>query len=327
MTCYRPNKAVFFAAGGSPLIVYPDRVVDGARQWPSHNFLLHHYSAHRRARGLPIKLGTLPCGVCFGCRSDNARGWALRMMHESRYHESTCFVTLTYNDDHLPEYGDLRYEDLTKFWKDCRHVFQSPGQPFKYFVCGEYGDKSLRPHYHFAGFSFQIPDLRFFKKHNGNPYFISDTMTDVWGKGHVIIGDLSTQSAAYIARYVNKKMHGGNIRDLPDTAINARTGEVGQYTIERAFQSKGLGFSFYQQYKDDIWDKDGCLYNNKYMVKPPRYYFKMLEAEDPDRAEEIRLARLKERPQRSLDFARDKELLYTHQAKKLEYSALLKRSL
>lgn len=326
MTCYRPQPAALYrkplSEGGGfyqPQIIYPVSVdANGARNFS--------YSTHRYL-DLPFDSHTnLPCGVCFGCRIDNARNWSLRMMHEARYSTSSFFVTLTYDPDHLPLYGDLNYYHLSKFWKDSRHIFQEKGRSFRYFACGEYGDKTLRPHYHFAGFDWKIDDLKFFKKTATGNYFLSDRLRSVWGRGHVIVAPLEYQSAAYIARYVTKKMHGGNVRYLPDESADPETGEIFPYTIQRSFQSKGLGLKWYNDHFDEVWNLDGCLYNNSYMILPPRYYFKQLEKSDPDRAARIKENRNSDHPYMMIDTKRDSELLYQMEARRLQMS-VLKREL
>lgn len=323
MTCYRPQRAlqVFNSRGEHHRmrIFHPDRRdPDGLRHWyaPAPRSMSHIHGGERLGSQKAL---TLPCGLCFGCRCDNARSWSLRMMHETRYHAHNYFITLTYAPEHMPLNGMLNYSHLTKFFKRARHSFQTAAKPFKYFACGEYGDKTLRPHFHFAGFDFVLDDLRFFKKTpNGGAYFLSEALRDCWRYGHVIVAPLEWDSAAYIARYVTKKMHGKGIRDW----VDPDTGECFPFPVEKPFMSKGLGLPFYNQHKDEIWDLDGCLYKQQYLIKPPRYYFKELVKEDPWKAMAIQSAREKSHELLTLDTARDRELLYAMQAKKLAMQTL-----
>lgn len=325
MTCYRPQPAYqnfHFGQWSQPRIIYPTRVLaGGVREYPRFFGDFSDIQTKKPRQ----RLITLPCGLCFGCRCDNSRSWSLRMMHEQRYHDETYFITLTYAPEYLPPDGNLRYKDLQNFMKRARHEFQSPSQPFKYFACGEYGDKNLRPHFHFASYSFRISDLRPLPNSKNGQYFISESLRDCWQYGHVVVAPLEWQSAAYIARYVTKKMHGGNMRYL-DT-FDPLTGEVDVYNHERASQSKGLGKSFYHQHFDEIWANDGCLFNRKYMVKPPRYYMKLLEDENPEWAAAVKESRRKEVPDLRLDVERDRELLYIMDAKKFHMQTLLSRNL
>lgn len=326
MPCYRPQPAqmgynFLTKKWSKPLLTYPlYRSSDGARVFPRP----YYDSSDIGSRSPASRYVTLPCGLCFGCRMDNARMWSLRMMHEARYHENNFFVTLTYDDASLPPDADLRYRDLRLFFVNARHHFQTAAKPFKYFACGEYGDKTLRPHYHFAGFDFKIDDLRPFKQTASGWYFLSESLRSIWKHGHVIVAPLQWDCAAYIARYVTKKMHGSNLRDKG--TFDPDTGELDLYTIERAFQSKGLGLPFYEDHHDEIWDLDACLFKGQYLVKPPRYYFKQLEKSDPVKASLIKEKRMADKPLVVIDETRDKELLYEMEARRLQMQTL-KRSL
>lgn len=323
MTCFRPQYAVqhYSRSEGKflqPRIKYPVRTGDdGARQFARQSLQWPYQDS---------KEINLPCGVCFGCRMDNSRMWSLRMMHEAKFSSSSYFVTLTYRPEALPLYGNLNYDHLEKFWKKARHEFAFDGTKLGYFACGEYGDKSLRPHYHFAGFDWNITDLRLFKETDHGPYFLSDHLADVWGHGNVIVAQLDWMTAAYCARYVTKKMRGKNLRFLPDECADPVTGEVPSFKVERAFQSQGIGLRWYEANADEVWNLDGCLYNNQYMVTPPRYYFKQLEKHDPERAAIVKLKRIAEHPFEFIDIEKDRELLYQMEARRLQL-ATLKREL
>lgn len=350
MGCYRPNRAFQgyrygdevpdYARGwdgyspvsveegwAQPKILKPlFSAEDGARIWPSEEDypkkIKSYIADFKHVRELH-----LPCGHCTGCRLDNARMWSMRIMHEAKYSLNNHFITLTYSNETLPPDADLRYEDLRNFFKRARHVFQTPDTSFRYFACGEYGDKTLRPHYHFAAFDFKIPDLRPFKRTESGWYFISESLRETWGYGHVIVAPLEWSSAGYIARYVTKKMRGEDVR-VKRAAANSDE-EAEYYTVQRAFQSKGLGLRWYLDNKQEVWDLDACMYRGQYLVKVPRYYFKKLKEEDIYWAQSVEARRWekaaeKQRPE--LDTERDRQLLVELQAKNLELNAL-KRSL
>lgn len=331
MTCYRPNKAIqgHYLQGydddgvvrdwAKPLIIWPSRVDDdGVRHWPSQ---LPRRAQIYRDRFAVARDINLPCGRCHGCRLDNVRQWSLRMMHHARYSTSNYFVTLTYNDQNLPQHSNLRYDDLSKFFKRGRHEFQTETSSFKYFACGEYGDKTLRPHYHFCAFDFKIDDLRPFKRVDRGWYYTSQTLQEKWPYGHSIVVPLTWSTALYTAGYVTKKMHAQNIRSLPqapdyDPEIDA---PIETYTQQRAFQSHGLGVPFYHEHKQEIWDLDACLFKGQYMVKVPRYYYKLLQREDPERAADVLYKRQQKYADTPpLDAERDRELLYALKVKDLE---------
>lgn len=349
MTCYRPHKAVqgyyqdddYMPDGwAQPRIWKPEETaVDGVRSWSSEP--PDKVRAYQK-QFLWTRELVLPCGHCVGCRLDNARMWSMRMMHEARYSKHTYFVTLTYADENLPPDADLRYSDLRDFFKRARHHYQGEPAPtsrrpnarqvtleapaFRYFACGEYGDRTLRPHYHFAAFDFKIDDLRPFKQTASGWYFISESLRQVWRHGHVIVAPLEWSSASYISRYVTKKMRGQDIR-IKRLAANEDE-EAEYYTVQRAFQSKGLGLRWYEDNKQEVWDLDACLFRGQYLVKVPRYYYKKLKECDPDWAQEVESARWHKYADKRepLDTTRDRQLLYEMQAKNLELQTL-KRSL
>lgn len=150
----------------------------------------------------------IPCGQCAGCLCDKANDWSTRCYLESTLHKKNCFVTLTYNNEHLPKNRSLCKEDIQKFFKKLRHEQK---EPIKYLLSGEYGPTTLRPHYHAAIFNYKPNDLKFYKYNSNNDMlFTSERLSKIWGKGYVIIGDLNYKTAAYVARYVLKKAYGIN---------------------------------------------------------------------------------------------------------------------
>ncbi len=107
---------------------------------------------------------TIPCGRCDGCQADRARKWADRLILENQMHQDAWFVTLTFNDEWLPKmcgptkWSDMftvRKEHIQKFMKRLRKEVDFP---LRYFACGEYGGKHLRPHYHLIIFGLPLPD-------------------------------------------------------------------------------------------------------------------------------------------------------------------------
>ena len=92
----------------------------------------------------------VPCGKCVNCKLNYAKMWSIRIMHELKDWDSACFLTLTYDEEHLPKDGSLDKQDLQKFFKRLR--FNLGGRKIKYFACGEYGEQYGRPHYHIIVF-------------------------------------------------------------------------------------------------------------------------------------------------------------------------------
>ena len=115
-------------------------------------------------RGVTFKYGEsysdmrieVACGRCIGCRKEYARQWAMRCLHEASLFDENSFVTLTYDDKHLPAGGTLVKRDVQLFLKRLRRKFSD--RTIRYFFSGEYGGDTLRPHYHGCLFGFAFPD-------------------------------------------------------------------------------------------------------------------------------------------------------------------------
>ena len=122
----------------------------------------------------------VPCGSCIGCRSEQSRQWAVRMMHEARQHDSSLFVTLTLDDRHLNENAELSPEDFSRFIKRLRKTQNSP---ISFFGCGEYGEKTQRPHYHALLFGIDFLDRHIGVDPSRPSVWSSATLDDVWGRG------------------------------------------------------------------------------------------------------------------------------------------------
>ena len=150
---------------------------------------------------------TVGCGRCMACRINRTSQWAQRLMMELPYWEKACFITLTYDDDHLPPDGSLSTEEMPLFWKRVRKKFSS--QKVKNFYCGEYGDEGLRCHYHAIVFGVDFAPWTFVMHKNGRDIFTSDVLADLWQhRGFVTVSDVTYNDCAYTAGYVQKKLYG-----------------------------------------------------------------------------------------------------------------------
>jgi len=213
----------------------------------------------------------LPCGQCIGCRLERSRRWAVRLMHEKQLHEKSCFLTLTYDDERCPVDGSLKVEDFQLFMKRLR---RGSGSPLRFFHCGEYGETTLRPHYHCCLFGEDFSSDRVYYKTSsaGHPLWTSAKLTEVWENGHAIIGDLSFESAAYVARYCLKKVTG-----------RARDAHYGGRRPEYVTMSRrpGIGASWFNKFRADVFPRDRVVMRGREMVPPP-FYDKLLAKVDPE---------------------------------------------
>lgn len=195
----------------------------------------------------------VPCGHCIACRIARTREWTVRLLHESEFWSDTCFVTLTYDDDHLPPNRSLVPRDLTLFFKRLRKDIEGIDVlGLKYYACGEYGDTFGRPHYHAIIFGLSPKDKKLIE--------------DNWKLGFVKIGCVTYDSCRYVAGYVQKKLYGKASKEYDEKGIVAPFSRM----------SKGIG----QRYIDKYWNK---LYDmNTVTVRGvpmglPRYYQKKLD--------------------------------------------------
>ncbi len=250
--------------------------------------------------GLPMRVR---CGQCVGCRLAHARSWGVRIMHENQMHEESCFLTLTYDDEHLPENGSLCPEDHRLFVKRVRK-FVVP-RKVRYFHCGEYGEEGLRPHYHTILFGERFVDrVPCGVGPSGLGVFQSATLDDLWSHGRAVIGDVTFESAQYVAKYVTKKLTlsrassreaNRRYRDRYER-VDPRTGEVVEVRPEYSTCSNrpGLGASWFARYHSDVFPHDHVIVKGR-EVPVPRYYEKLLERQDPELLKEVKLKRLLER--------------------------------
>lgn len=148
----------------------------------------------------------LPCGQCVGCRLERSRQWALRCMHESKLHDRNCFITLTYDEAHLPPDRGLHYRDFQLFMKRLRKRF---GDNIRFYMCGEYGEKVGRPHFHACLFGHDFDDKKLWSTTPAkSKLYRSESLEELWPNGFSSVGDVTFESAAYVARYITKKITG-----------------------------------------------------------------------------------------------------------------------
>jgi len=161
-----------------------------------------------------LKYVNVPCGHCEECNKSRARGWAYRILEEAKKYENNFFLTFTYEDDHLPlvRFNDsyvntLVSDEISRFNKKLKTYLhrKKMNSEFRFYGVGEYGSRTLRPHYHVIYFNLDIPDLEFNYYKDGFIHFKSEFLNSVWNKGLVDIGAVDIGSACYVARYCDKK--------------------------------------------------------------------------------------------------------------------------
>lgn len=292
----------------------------------------------------------VPCGRCIGCRLSKSKEWAQRCMLELKYHESAYFITLTYDDEHLPKNNwtdpvtgetdiqspvhTLRLEDIKKFHKRLR---KNTGQKLRVFYCGEYGSQSFRPHYHTIVFGLKLDDLEIYKQNfRGDILYNSPTVEKCWRDdqrnliGHVVIAEVNWETCAYVARYTVKK----NMSEYDSDFWK-------MLNCERPFvhmsNKPGIAYQYFEEHHEDIYKYDKIFMSTSSggkVLRPAKYFDKKFDLLYPSDMAEIKekraqiadyTKRLKEK-ETGLDYltilAKDEEILMNKLGKVLERSEI-----
>ena len=158
----------------------------------------------------------------------------------------------------------------------------------RFFHCGEYGELHGRPHYHACIFGHDFPDKTIWQENNGVPIFRSAALEILWPYGYSSIGNVTFQSAAYVARYLLKKINGEQAQGHYEY-INPDTGEITQRTPEYTTMSRrpGLATGWFKQYETDVFPSDFVVLNGAKM-RPPKFYDGLYELTSPKEHQSIK---------------------------------------
>ena len=266
----------------------------------------------------------LPCSRCIGCRLEYSRQWALRIMHEKSCHDEACFITLTFNDENLPDDMSLDKREWQLFLKKLRKNLHP--KKIRFFMCGEYGqdqdmlkigiDAIGRPHYHAIIFGHQFTDLEPYEKNaQGDILYTSKHLEHIWGKGFVSVGNVDFESAAYVARYVVKKITGEAALDRYQY-YDEETGQIFLKQVEFCLQSRrpGIARNWYEKYKDDL--TKGFITERGIRMQPPKYYDNLFSVDKPHTFDDIKEMRKMEQENKSFDNTPDRLAVKEHLTQK-----------
>lgn len=234
------------------------------------------FDVRKAFTGVPV---VVPCGCCIGCLLERARQWAVRCMHEAKMWQDNCFLTLTYDNDHLPKDGSLVKSDLQLFMKRLRFRKNSSVEnPVRFYGCGEYGDVTFRPHYHVLLFNCAFRDKLYHTENaRGEKLYTSCEVRELWPVGHNVIGDVSFTSARYVTGYVTKKVNkveqymrldaeGRCYSVLPEFSVMSRR--------------PGVGALYYARFGKELRTHDNVIVDGK-AVPGTRFYDTRSELQDP----------------------------------------------
>ena len=310
MSCYHPKHAMFRPG------LRPNKKGEMTHGRPD----IYPYSFHTEPcvdpfTGELLEEFTIPCGKCLGCFLDKSQQWACRVVMESLDYVDNYFITLTYDEDHVPRNCKSKYfnrsqqrwidyatddwmdvktlslEDYQNFFKRLRiGLLRYFGQddPIRYFGCGEYGSTTLRPHYHLCVCNLKLQDLVPLGVNRiGQTLYSSDFLSNTWGNGHIAVAPLNFQTAAYTTRYCMKKATGD-----PYQFIDAGMPDQFQTMSRRP----GLGRFWYDTHADSVWSSDKVVLpatskDKAPTYRVPRYFDNILKREDPVRFAEVKKRR------------------------------------
>lgn len=230
------------------------------------------------------------CGQCIGCLLRRSRDWAVRCTH----HSLSCaqytnhFVTLTYSPDRLPRHGVTGRETfevhaIRDYMKRLRKNTGIVG--VKFFGCREYGERTLRPHYHLCLFGLPLDDYKFYKRSaDGFSLFNSHTLSEAWqGRGHVVVAPSTFNTVGYTARYTTKKL-GSALKPVSrHYATDILTGEVFEHLPEKCYASNrpGIGRAFFEKHHDNLLALGSTVIGNR-RYPLPRYYLRLAKERGSD---------------------------------------------
>lgn len=276
MTCFYPVKGY--------------RHPDGKVKFAAHGGI------HR-----PVEVA---CGQCVGCKLRRSCDWAVRCLHESQMHEASCFITLTYDNEKMQRLS-LEYKDFQDFMKRLRKKMSffdvtlwqwSP----RFYMCGEYGERTYRPHFHLLLFGVHFPDRVYYgKSPSGSALYTSKLLSDLWQNGQAWIGHVTVESAAYVARYCMKKITGSRA-DSHYMALGVIAGNADVYTgeiqpLEPEFTSMslkpGIGAKWYAKFGAEVRTRDGVIIEGTKRTTP-RYYDELLKRMDAVNFEDVAYRRM-----------------------------------
>lgn len=212
-----------------------------------------------RSAGLIDRPIQIPCGQCIGCRLEKSRQWAMRCVLEASLYDENTFLTLTYNDDNLPADLSLSKRHLQLFMKRLRKRY---GNDIRFYAAGEYGDRSLRPHYHLILFNFYPPDAELIRL-RPLPLYISQSLFKLWPFGFHSFGMVTFDSAAYVARYCTKKITG------PSSEAHYQGREPEFSLMSRR---PGIGAPWLKRFHRDVYPADTVVLRDGLKLKPPHYF-------------------------------------------------------
>lgn len=294
-------------------IVPREEVAKELSRYPNAIRTLEQINEDNKRNGNPKRWQTIPCKKCYACRLNYSAEWATRITCECKNSEHNYFITLTYDDNHLPIAnniilgdkiwentgaiswfeGTLWEEHWEKFKKDLRNHLQNHKHHtgMQYYMCGEYGENTHRPHYHAILMNCPLDVNQFYDFHIDERYKMhwkTPELEKLWPNGMIDVAEVEWSCIAYVARYCTKKLDFSQ-----DKRVYLNEGRL----PEKVGMSKGIGFDYFRQHKDEIYKNDEIIMKtvkgNTGSYKPPKAFDRKLKELDPKAYDLIRASRQK----------------------------------
>lgn len=258
--------------------------------------------------GVPFREILRDCGQCSGCRYRRRMDWAIRLEHESKFHDDSIFLTLTYDDEHIPYAGSLVHDHMSEFIRALRQKFRRDGIPasIRWFGVGEYGGELGRPHYHLIIFGWYPADSSLaYVKHTfsrfspefqamfgvqGIRHYSSATIDAVWKKGIAHFSTVSPATMQYVTKFHVDKVTGDKAEDHYSVCIGD---DVVSIEPEQARMSRmpGIGTSWISKYWSEVYPRGHLITRSGVPFAPPKFYDRWLESNEPELFAELKAKR------------------------------------
>jgi len=200
-------------------------------------------------------------------------------MLEASQHKKNCFITLTYAKENLPKNKSLVKRDFQLFMKRLRKKY---GAKIRFYACGEYGDLNDRPHYHSCIFGLDFADKQLYTVRDGINLYQSEALDELWPYGFATVGEVTFESAAYVARYICKKINGKK-------AEAHYQGKIPEFSLMS--RRPGIASSFFELYTNDIYNYDTVVLRGGCKLHPPRYFDKKYDEINPLQMRKVKAIR------------------------------------
>ena len=234
---------------------------------------------------------SVPCNKCTGCCLDYENQWAIRALHEAQIFEQrgleSWFISPTFEDKYLRTDMSLDHSE----WQLFRRRVAKEFPLFRFLMCGEYGPRTNRPHFHAVGFGLNLPDAVYAYGEKGEEQYESDTLNRLWGRGFIHAAPVTIKSARYPARYLlkDRQKRWQDDYEYYDPARCQVYKRKPPYALASR-NPRGLGFDWFQKYWRDVYPSDQVVFDGG-IYRPPKYYDKLLQEFHPGVYAEVKRCR------------------------------------